>query len=191
MAASSWAATESSGGLERGAAIPQFKLTDVASGTEFSPDDFRDKKALMVVFMCRHCPYVQHVKKVLGSIARGYEKKDVAVVGIVSNDAEAYPADAPESMAEMVSEEGFAFPVLHDPTQSVAKAFGAKATPETFIFDKDQKLAYHGQFDDSRPNSGKEATGADVRAALDALVAGEKPAENQKPAVGCSIKWKA
>ncbi len=176
--------------LPLGSKAPAFKLADVSSGTEFSPEDFTGKKALVVAFICRHCPYVQHVKKALASIGKDYEDKDVAFVAISSNDAAAFPDDAPERLSEMAREEGFTFPFLYDETQKVARAYTAVATPDIFIFDKDQKLVYRGQFDDTRPNSGKEATGADVRAALDALIAGQPVSKEQKPAIGCGIKWK-
>ena len=184
------AVTDSKDGLSLGSKVPDFKLESVTSGAEFSPAQLKDKKALMVVFMCRHCPYVQHVKKALASVGHDYEGRQVAILGISSNDPKAYPDDSPERLAEMASEEGFTFPLLFDSTQEVAKAFGAQATPEIFIFDKEQKLVYHGQFDDTRPNSDKEATGADVRAVLEALLSGQPVSARQKPAQGCSIKWK-
>ncbi len=188
FASTAWAATEGKGGLPLGSAVPDFHLENVSSGTEFSPADFQGKPVLVVVFMCRHCPYVQHVKKALASIAKDYEDREVAVVGISSNNPKIYPEDAPASLSAMAGEEGFVFPLLFDKTQSVARAFGAKATPDVYIFDKDQKLVYHGQFDDTRPNSGAEATGADARSAIDALLAGKPVAKDQKPAIGCSIK---
>ena len=179
-----------SGLLPRGAQAPEFKLPDVSTGKEHSLKDFEGKKALMVVFICRHCPYVQHVKKALAQLGKDYQGKDAAIVAISSNDADAYPDDAPNSLKEMASEEGFVFPFLYDESQDVARAYTAKATPDVFVFDGQQKLAYRGQFDDTRPNDGKEATGADVRAALDALLSGRPVSAAQKPAIGCSIKWK-
>ena len=176
--------------LPLGSKAPDFRLADVSSGTEFSPKDFEGKKALVVTFICRHCPYVQHIKKALAALGDEYKDKDVAIVAISSNDAKAFPDDAPESLKEMAIEEGFTFPFLYDETQKVAKAYTAVATPDVFVFDKDQKLVYRGQFDDTRPNSGKEATGADVRAALDALLTGQPVSQEQKPAIGCGIKWK-
>lgn len=176
--------------LAVGASAPDFKLPDVTSGTEFSLKDFEGKKALMVVFICRHCPYVQHVKKALAAIGRDYADKDAAIVAISSNDPAANAADAPESLAEMAAEEGFKFPFLFDETQDVARAYTAVATPDVFLFDKDRKLVYRGRFDGTRPNSGAVSDGADVRAALEAILAGQPVSRDQKPAVGCSIKWK-
>ena len=176
--------------MPMGQTAPDFKLPDVRSGTEVSPADFAGKKALVVAFICRHCPYVQHVKTALASLGKDYEDKEVAIVAISANDASKYPDDAPEKLAEMAAEEGFTFPFLYDESQATAKAYTAVATPDIFIFDKDQKLVYRGQFDDTRPGSGKEATGADVRAALDALIEGRPVSQEQKPAIGCGIKWK-
>lgn len=190
---SAWAAetTEGKKGLlPMGSKAPSFNLANVTSGTEFSPKDFEGKKAFMVVFICRHCPYVQHIKKALAQIAKDYEEKDVAIVAISSNDAKAYPEDGPDGLREMAMEEGFVFPLLYDETQEVAKAYTAKATPDVFIFDKDQKLVYRGQFDDSRPRGDKAADGKDVRAVFDALIDGRPVPADQKSAVGCSIKWK-
>ena len=176
--------------LALGTAAPDFSLTDVVSGKKVSKDDFKDKKSLLVVFMCRHCPYVQHVEKALAALGKDYQSKDIAIVGISSNDPAANADDSPESLKQMAEEEGFVFPVLFDETQSVAKAYGAYATPEFFLFDKDRKLGYHGQFDDSRPNSGNESTGKDVRDVVDNVLAGEPVSAEQKRAVGCGIKWR-
>ena len=175
--------------LELGSPAPDFKLTDVVTGKTVSRDDFSGKKALLVIFLCRHCPYVQHVKKVLTGIGRDYSA-EVGIVGISSNDPAAYPQDAPASLKEMAQQEGFTFPVLFDEDQAVAKAYGAVATPEPFLFGADRRLAYHGQLDDTRPQGRQEATGKDLRAALDAVLAGSPVSKDQKPAVGCSIKWK-
>ncbi len=193
FAGSAWAATTTEGKkglLPMGSKAPFFNLANVTSGTEFSPKDFEGKKALMVVFICRHCPYVQHVKTALAQIGKDYEEKDVAIVAISSNDAKAYPEDGPAGLSEMAMEEGFTFPLLYDESQAVAKAYTAMATPDVFIFDKDQKLVYRGQFDDTRPGSGKVADGKDVRAVFNALIDGKPVPANQKPAIGCSIKWK-
>ena len=177
------------GPLAWGSKAPGFELMDVSSGRVFSLKSFEGKKALMVVFICRHCPYVQHIKKALGAVAKDYAGQGVQVVAISSNDANAYAEDAPRSLKEMAAEEGFIFPFLYDESQSVARAYTAMATPDVFIFDGAQKLVYRGQFDDTRPK-GKEATGADVRTALDAVLAGKPVPALQKPAIGCSIKWK-
>lgn len=175
--------------LPLGSAAPEFSLPDVATGKQVALSDVSGKKALMVVFLCRHCPYVQHIKSALSAVGRDYAGKDIAIVAISANDPAAYPADAPASLAEMAKEEGFTFPLLFDESQDIAHAYTAVATPDTFIFDKDLKLVYRGQFDDTRPD-GDPATGADVRAALDALLNGQPVSGNQKPAIGCGIKWK-
>jgi peroxiredoxin len=192
LAVSAYAAsTEGMKGLlPLGESAPDFKLKDVSSGAEVSLKDFAGKKALVVAFICRHCPYVQHVKKALADLGRDYQGKDVAIVAISANDPASHPDDAPEKLKEMAAEEGFTFPFLFDETQQTARAYTAVATPDMFIFDGAQKLVYRGQFDDTRPNGGKEATGADVRAALDAILAGKPVPADQKPAIGCSIKWK-
>ncbi len=193
LTTSAWAATTTEGQkglLPMGSQAPSFKLADVTSGAEVSPADFKGKKALMVVFICRHCPYVQHIKKALAQIGQDYKDKDVAIIAVSSNDAVKHPMDAPASLKEMAQEEGFVFPFVYDESQDVAKAYTAKATPDVFIFDKDQKLVYRGQFDDTRPGSDKMADGKDVRAVFDALIAGKSVRADQKPAVGCSIKWK-
>jgi len=185
------ATTEGAKGLlPLGSAAPDFKLSDVTSGTEFSLKDFAGKKALMVVFICRHCPYVQHVKKALAQLGKDYEGKDVALLAISANDPADRPDDAPDKLKEMAQEEGFTFPFLFDENQSTARAYTAVATPDVFIFDSEQKLVYRGQFDDTRPNSGKVSDGKDVRAVFEALLAGQPVSADQKPAIGCSIKWK-
>jgi peroxiredoxin len=193
LCGSAWAAASTEGRkdlLPLGSKAPEFTLPDVTTATKFSLSDFQSKKALVVIFICRHCPYVQHVKSALTAIGNEYTKKGIAFVAVSANDPKAYPEDAPESLKEMAKQEGFAFPFLFDETQETAKAYTAVATPDVFIFDKDQKLVYRGQFDDTRPGGEKAATGKDVRAALDALLAGEPVSAAQKPAVGCSIKWK-
>lgn len=184
------ASTEGKQGLlPLGSSAPEFSLPDVTTGQAVSLKDFAGKKALMVVFICRHCPYVQHIKGALAGIGRDYAAKDAAIVAISANDPAAYPADAPESLAEMAKEEGFTFPFLFDESQDTAHAYTAVATPDTFIFDKDRKLVYRGQFDDTRPQ-GDPATGKDVRAALDSVLAGRPVSPDQKPAIGCGIKWR-
>lgn len=172
-----------------GSPAPAFALTDVVSGKTVTLADFSEKKALVVMFICRHCPYVQHVKSALARLAADYADEGVGFVAISSNDPAAYPADAPESLAEMAREEGFAFPLLFDEAQSAARAYTAVATPDTFIFDGERKLVYRGQLDDTRPD-GAPATAADVRAALDALLAGRPIPSPQKPSIGCGIKWR-
>jgi len=176
--------------LPQGSAAPDFHLTDVRTHQSVGLSDFSSKKILVVIFMCRHCPYVQHVKKALAALGREYAGKDAAFVGISANDPAAYPEDAPASLAEMAKEEDFNFPLLFDETQATAHAYTAVATPDVFIFDGARKLVYRGQFDDTRPGGDEPATGKDVRAALDDLLAGRPVQAKQKPAVGCSIKWK-
>lgn len=176
--------------LALGTRAPDFNLTDVVSGENISLSNFSDKKALLVMFICRHCPYVQHVKSEIARIGKDYKDKDIGVVAISSNDISAYPEDAPESLAEMAKEEEFNFPYLFDETQEVAKAYTAACTPDLFLFDRDRKLVYRGQLDDSRPGNNIPLTGKDLKSAIDAVL-NDKPIDlNQKPSMGCSIKWK-
>lgn len=172
-----------------GTAAPDFRLMNV-DGRETSLDDFKDAKALVVVFMCNHCPFVIHVADELAAIARDYASQSVAFVGISSNDVATHPADSPEQMVAEAEQRGFVFPYLYDETQEVAKAYRAACTPDFFMFDGDHKLVYRGQMDDSRPESGIPVTGSDLRAALDAVLAGKPVPEPQKPSLGCNIKWK-
>jgi peroxiredoxin len=176
--------------LPLGSVAPAFSLPDSVSGKTFAKADFTGAPALLVMFLCNHCPYVKHVRAELARLARDYQPRGVAIVGISSNDAEKYPADAPDKMAAEAKEAGYIFPYLFDATQSVAKAYRAACTPDFFLFGKDQKLVYRGQFDGSRPNSGVPVTGEDLRAALDAVLAGNPQAEEQRPSMGCNIKWK-
>jgi thiol-disulfide isomerase/thioredoxin len=167
---------------------PLFKLRD-EHGLIVSSDQFAHKP-LLVIFMCNHCPYVRHVREGLLFLIKEYQKKGVAVVGINSNDAKAYPDDAPDKMLEDALKFGYSFPYLYDKTQEVAKAYHAACTPDFFLFDKDKKLFYRGQMDDSRPGNGMPVTGKDLRFALDALLAGQPLFSAQKPSLGCNIKWK-
>jgi peroxiredoxin len=171
-----------------GTIAPSFKLRDT-QGLFVSSDQFKNKP-LLVVFMCNHCPYVKHVREGLVLLIKEYRKKGLAVVGINSNDAEEYPDDAPEKMLEDALKFGYSFPYLYDPTQEVAKAYHAACTPDFFLFDKDGKLVYRGQMDDSRPGNGVPVTGKDLRLALDAVVSGKPVLPFQKPSLGCNIKWK-
>jgi len=177
--------------LPLGTAAPDFALRDVTTGKTMKLADFREKKALVVMFICNHCPYVKHVEDGLTAFARDYATRDVAIVAISSNDAETHPDDAPEKLAATVKSRGWKFAYLYDQAQSVAKSYTAACTPDFFVFDAARKLAYRGQFDASRPNSGIPVTGADLRAALDALLAGKSVAPQQKPSLGCNIKWRA
>ena len=171
--------------LELGTLAPDFKLPD-AAGELVSLEDFGDAPALLVAFICKHCPFVQHVKAGFQALAADLAQRGVAMVGIVSNDWDAYPADAPAEMAR----EGYPFPVLFDETQDVARAFRAACTPDFYVFDGDHRLAYRGQMDDSRPGTGRPVTGADLRDAVEAVLDGRVVAADQKPSIGCSIKWR-
>jgi peroxiredoxin len=176
--------------LPLGTQAPDFKLMNV-DGREVALADFAGKPALLVMFMCNHCPFVVHVADELARLGSEYMGRGVAVVGINSNDTATHPADSPERMVAEAEERGYAFPYLFDETQAVAKAYRAACTPDFFLFDQDRKLVYRGQLDDSRPGSGVPVTGKDLRAALDAVLAGKKPAEEQRASLGCNIKWKA
>lgn len=172
-----------------GTVAPDFALPDVTTGAIVRRDPVAAGRPLLVVFLCRHCPYVQHVKDELARVGRDYRDR-VGIVGISSNDATTYPDDAPPSLAAMARDSGFTFPVLYDETQDVARAYGAVCTPDSFLFDRDLRLVYHGRLDETRPRSGSDATGADIRRALDAVLNGESVPSDQHPALGCSIKWR-
>jgi peroxiredoxin len=176
--------------LTLGTKAPDFELPDTGSKI-VSLNDFADKKALLVVFMCNHCPFVKHIIDKLVEIVREYQPKGVAVVGINSNDVDSFPQDNPSAMSRAVKEKGFTFPYLYDESQSVAKAYKAACTPDFFLFDDGRKLVYRGQMDDSRPGNGKPVTGADLKAAMDAVLAGKQVPGSQKPSMGCNIKWKS
>ncbi len=178
------------GMLTLGDQAPDFRLQDVVTGKVVARADFADRKALLVIFICRHCPYVLHIKEGLAQLARDYEGRSVGIVGISSNDPTDFPADAPESLKEMAQEEEFLFPFLFDETQQVALAYTAVCTPEPFLFDSQRRLVYRGQFDDSRPGSSRPVTGRDLRQAIDAVLEGRPVPAEQTPATGCSIKWK-
>ena len=176
--------------IELGTKAPDFELPDTVSGKKLSFSDIRSDKATVVMFTCNHCPYVLHVNPELVRLANDYQEKGVAFVAISSNDVERYPDDSPEKMTELAKEVGYPFPYLYDETQEVAKAYDAACTPDFYAFDGDDKLAYRGRLDESRPNSGKPLTGKDLRAALDAVLAGKPVPEPQYPSGGCGIKWK-
>jgi peroxiredoxin len=176
--------------LPLGTPAPEFSLVDVVTGESVSLASLPASSALLVMFICRHCPYVKHVVPEIGRIASEYAGKGLTILGISSNDAATYPEDAPESLAEMVKLEGWQFPMLYDETQDVARAYAAVCTPEFYVFDASRKLAYHGQLDDSRHKNQVPLSGRDLRAALDAVLSGTPVASPQKPAIGCSIKWK-
>jgi peroxiredoxin len=175
--------------LPLGTEAPGFTLPD-CKGNTVSRDDFKGSPAFLVIFMCNHCPYVKHVREGMTSLIKDYQAKGVAVVGINSNDVENYPDDSPEKMRQEAGEFGYTFPYLYDETQAVAKAYRAACTPDFFLFDKDGKLAYRGQMDDSRPDSGIPVDGKDLRAALDAVLENRPLPKEQKPSMGCNIKWK-
>ena len=172
-----------------GMAAPAFALPDT-DGRTVSIDDFADAPGLLVMFICNHCPFVKHLRAALAGFARDYAPRGLAVVAINANDAERYPDDAPEAMKHEKAEHGYPFPYLYDETQQVALAYGAACTPDFFLFDGDRRLAYRGQFDGSRPGNDVPVTGEDLRAAADAVLSGEAPSEEQKPSLGCNIKWK-
>ncbi|MCP4329928.1 MAG: thioredoxin family protein [Alphaproteobacteria bacterium] len=175
--------------LPLGTAAPDFCLPDT-DGSDRTLSDFGAAPALLVVFMCNHCPYVIHLKEALARFAAEYKERGLAVVAINANDPEHYPADAPDKMAEDVAAYGYSFPYLFDESQDVAKAYRAACTPDFYLFDGDRKLVYHGQFDDSRPGADLPVTGADLRAASDAVLAASEHDATQSASVGCSIKWK-
>lgn len=175
--------------LALGTKAPAFSLKDT-QGKTVSLDNYNDAKALLVIFMCNHCPFVKHIRTGLAELGRDYMPKGLAMVGINSNDVKNFPDDSPARMAEEVKKYGYPFPYLYDETQEVAKAYKAACTPDFYLFDSERKLVYRGQLDDSRPDNGKPVTGRDLRAAIDAVLAGRKVPEDQKPSVGCNIKWK-
>ena len=175
--------------LQLGTSAPDFSLPDT-EGKIVSLNDFTEAKGFLVIFMCNHCPFVKHILDSLVELIKGYQRKSIAVVGINSNDVVNYPDDSPEMMAKVAKESGFTFPYLYDETQEVAKAYRAACTPDFFLFDSDKTLVYRGQMDDSRPGNGIPVTGADLTAAIDAVLQGKQVPREQKPSIGCNIKWK-
>src|SRR5262245_20760751 len=176
--------------LPLGTTAPAFKLQNV-DGRMASLDNFKSAPALLVAFICNHCPFVKHVAAGFSQLSQDYQGKGVAVIAINSNDPVGYPADSPEQMVHEVENRQYTFPYLFDETQEVAKAYRAACTPDFYVFDKDRKLVYRGQMDVSRSDSGIPVTGRDLRAALDAALAGKPVIEKQRPSIGCNIKWKA
>ena len=176
--------------LTPGFPLPTFSLPDVVTGRAVTPDDFAAARALVVIFLCRHCPYVVHVLPTLIALAREYQAAGAAVVGISANDAANYPDDAPDRLKDMVETRDIPFPILHDETQETARAFHAACTPEFFVFDGDRRLFYHGRLDASTPGNNIPCTGDDLRAALDAVLTGSPAPVPQHPSMGCNIKWK-
>jgi peroxiredoxin len=177
--------------LALGTIAPDFSLTDVVTGKNIHRDDFRGSKALLVMFICTHCPYVKYVEKGLAALGKDYEGKPLSIVAISSNDVTTHPDDSPAGMEQQAKSHGFVFPYLYDETQAVAHAYKAACTPDFFLFDADFRLAYRGQFDSSRPGNGAVVTGEDLRAAIDAAITGKPPLKDQRPSIGCNIKWKA
>jgi peroxiredoxin len=175
--------------LPLGTPAPDFRLPD-PSGKMVSLADVSGAPALLVMFLCNHCPYVKHVRSEIARLAREYQPRGVAVVAINANDVQKYPADSPEKMAEEAVSAGYTFPYLLDESQEIAKACRAACTPEFYLFDRDRKLVYRGQLDDSRPGNDVPVTGKDLRQALDALLEGRPVSERQVPSIGCNIKWK-
>jgi peroxiredoxin len=176
--------------LPLGTAAPDFRLPDT-NGKTVALADFKGQPALLVIFMCNHCPYVKHIRAGLAQLARDYLPRGAAIAGINSNDVANYPDDNPARMKEEAKSAGYLFPYLFDETQVVARAYHAACTPDLYLFDKNQKLVYRGQLDDSRPGNGIPVTGKDLRAALDAVLAGKPVAPDQKASIGCNIKWKS
>ena len=176
--------------LALGTKAPDFELPDVVTGETVSIRDFDAKRALLVMFICRHCPYVKHVRGELARLGRDFADSELAIVAISANDPDEYPEDAPEGLAEDAREAGYAFPYLFDETQEVAKAYTAACTPDLFLFDADRALVYRGQLDDSRPSNGLPVTGEDIRAAIDAVLSGGPVSQDQRASIGCGIKWR-
>jgi len=175
--------------LALGTRAPDFALPDT-EGKTVSLADFKDAPALVVVFMCNHCPFVIHIRQELADFGKYAQSKGVVVVGINANDVQSYPDDSPEKMKQEVAEHGYTFGYLFDENQAVAKAYRAACTPDFYLFDDEQRLVYRGQFDDSRPGNDIPVTGADLRRAVDRLLSGEPVPEDQRPSIGCNIKWK-
>jgi peroxiredoxin len=174
---------------ELGTPAPAFALADT-EGNTVRLDALDTSRGLLVIFLCNHCPFVIHLREELARFSREYSERGLAIVGINSNDVANYPDDAPERMREEKQQHGYAFPYLFDETQEVAKSYAAACTPDFFLYDANLELVYRGQFDDSRPDNGKPVTGADLRAAADAVLAGNPVATEQRPSLGCNIKWK-
>jgi peroxiredoxin len=176
--------------LELGTKAPDFRLPDT-DGHVVALSDLAEAKALVVMFICNHCPFVKHVRAEIARLGAEYHRKGAALVAISSNDVAAYPDDSPERMREEKAAVGYTFPYLFDETQQVARAYRAACTPDFYVFDRDRRLVYRGQLDDSRPGNAVPVTGRDLRAALDAVLDGRPVDSRQKPSIGCNIKWKA
>ena len=177
--------------LELGTTAPDFELADAVTGNLIRRDDFRGQKALLVMFICTHCPYVKHLEAGIAALATDLVEQPVGIVAISSNDVSTHPADSPAGMKQQAESFGFTFPYLYDESQDVAHAYKAACTPDFFLFDSAFKLVYRGEFDRSRPGNGVKVTGEDLRAAIDVALAGKPPLQDQRPSIGCNIKWKA
>ncbi len=175
--------------LPLGTTAPPFALHDVVDGRRYSLDSFETKTGLLVMFICRHCPYVVHVEQELARLGQDYRDGNLGLIAISSNDPISYPDDAPPKLREMALRLGLTFPFCHDETQEIAKAYRAACTPEFYLFDRERRLAYHGQLDESRPGNNKPVTGRDLRSAIQTVLAGKPVDRNQRPSIGCSIKW--
>jgi peroxiredoxin len=177
--------------LSLGTVAPDFALADVVTGKTVRRDDFSGRKALLVMFICAHCPFVKHIEEGLAALGRDYAAQPIGIVAISSNDVTTHPADSPAGLKQQTETYGFVFPYLYDETQAVAHAYKAACTPDFFLFDGDLRLVYHGQFDSSRPGNGIPVTGQDLGAAIDLVLAGKPVPTAQRPSIGCNIKWKA
>ena len=176
--------------LPLGTAAPEFQLQDVVSGKTISLDNYQDSKALLVMFICQHCPFVKHVQDQLAKLGQDYSQQPLGIVAISANDVANYPNDAPDKLKQMALELNFNFPICYDESQEVSKAYTAACTPDFFLFDSDNQLAYRGQLDDSRPSTDIPVTGRDLRQAIDLVLEGKMVDFEQKPSIGCNIKWK-
>ena len=176
--------------LPLGTNAPPFELSDVTSGRMYNLDSFAGKSALLVMFICQHCPYVRHVEDEIAKLGRDYAKSGLGVVAISSNDPGSYPDDAPDRLKEMAQRLGFQFPLCFDEAQDVAKAYRAACTPDFYLFDQERRLIYRGQLDDSRPGTNRPVNGRDLRTAIDAVLVGKPVPSTQRASIGCSIKWK-
>lgn len=176
--------------LPLGTIAPDFSLQDVVSGNTITLPTFADKQALLVMFICQHCPFVQHIKDELARLGKDYINRNLGIVGISANDVNNFPDDAPDKLKAMAEELELPWTICYDESQEIAKAYTAACTPDFFLFDAQLQLVYRGQLDDSRPSNGKPVTGADLRAAIDAVLAGQPVNSQQQPSLGCNIKWK-
>lgn len=176
--------------LPLGTKAPNFELTDVVSGKLISLSNYAGKQGVLIMFICQHCPFVKHIKTQLAQLSSDYASSKLGIIAISSNDISSHPDDAPEHLQAMAQELSLTFPICYDESQEVAKAYTAACTPDFFLFDSHQQLAYRGQLDDSRPSNGKPVTGKDLRAAVEALLADKSVSVEQAPSIGCNIKWK-